>query len=184
MPGDLHVDMEEIAREMRLLEKNIAAHIRRNLRKAVTESGAEVTAAIKAEASWSKRIPGATSLAMSFGAQKVGVSVKVNAKKAPHARPFEFGNANGYSEERVQARVSSGGARNRRAAMKQMSQIGDSSRVLRHPVFHKKGEAGGFASMPTRPFFFAAAKAMTPVVERKIQTAIDTIAFEAGFKGR
>ena len=114
MAEDLHVDMEEIAREMRFLEKSIAAHIRRNLRKAVTESGAEVTAAIKAEASWSKRIPGATSLAMSFGAQKVGVSVKVNAKKAPHARPFEFGNSNGYSEERVQARVSSGSARNRR----------------------------------------------------------------------
>ena len=184
MPGDLHVNMEEMAREMKLLEKSIATNIRRNLRKAVTESGAEVTAAIKAQASWSKRIPAATSVAMSFGAERVSVRVKVNAKKAPHARPFEFGNANGYSEERVQARVSSGGARNRRAAMKQMRQMGDSTRLLRHPVFHKKGEPGGFASVPTRPFFFAAAEAMTPLVERKIQTAIDAIAFEAGFKGR
>ena len=184
MPRDLHVDMDELAREIKLVDKAFAAAVKRNLRKAVTESGAEITAAIRAEASWSKRIPGATSLAMSFGARTVGVRVRTNAKKAPHARPFEFGNANGYNEDRVQARVSSGRALNRRAAMKQMSRMGDSSRLLRHPVFHGKGEPGGFASMPTRPFFFAAVKATTPAVEMKIQAAIDMVAIEAGFKGR
>ena len=164
MPGDLHVNMEEMAREMRLLEKSVAANIRRNLRKAVTESGAEITAAIKARASWSKglphkgqpgrtSIPAATSLAMSFGAQKVTVQVKTNAKKAPHARPLEFG-TNGNPG------------------------------VNRHPVFAKKGRKVARVNQPTREFFFSAAAAMTPAAERKIQTAIDAIAFEAGFKGR
>ena len=156
MPGDLHVNMEEMAREMKLLEKSIATNIRRNLRKAVTESGAEITAAIKAQASWSKRIPGATSLAMSFGAQKVTVQVKTSAKKAPHARPLEFGTKGNPG-------------------------------MNRHPVFVKKGRPvakGRWVNQPTREFFFSAAEAMTPVVERKIQTAIDAIAFEAGFKGR
>ena len=165
MQADLHVNMEEMAREMKLLEKSIATNIRRNLRKAVTESGAEITAAIKSEASWSKgsthknqpgrtSIPAATSLAVSFGAKRVTVRVKTSARKAPHARPLEFGNAKGNGN------------------------------LFRHPVFHSRNEPGGWANQPMRPFFFAAAKAMTPLVERKIQTAIDAIAFEAGFKGR
>ena len=156
MPGDLHVNMEEMAREMKFLEKSIATNIRRNLRKAVTESGAEITEAIRSESSWSKRIPGATGLAMSFGAQTVAVRVKTSAKKAPHARPLEFGTKGNPGANR-------------------------------HPVFVKKGQPvpkGRWVNQPTREFFFSAAKAMTPLVERKIQTAIDAIAFEAGFKGR
>ena len=156
MAEDLHIDMEELAREIRLVDKKFATAVRSNLRKAVTEAGAEITAAIKAQASWSKRIPGATSLAMSFGAQKVSVRVKTNAKQAPHARPLEFGTAGNPG-------------------------------VNRHPVFVKKGQPvakGRWVNQPTREFFFSAAKAMTPVVERKIQTAIDTIAIDAGFKGR
>ena len=153
MARDLHVDMEELAREIKLVDKKFATAVRSNLRKAVTESGAEVTAAIKAQSSWSKRIPGATSLAVSFGAQKVSVRVKTNAKQAPHARPLEFGSAGNPG-------------------------------VNRHPVFVKKGQKGPRVNQPTREFFFSAAKAMTPLTERKIQTAIDTIAIEAGFKGR
>ena len=153
MARDLHVDMEELAREIKLVDKKFATAVRSNLRKAVTEAGAEITAAIKAQASWSKRIPGATSLAMSFGAQKVSVRVKTNAKQAPHARPLEFGTAGNPG-------------------------------VNRHPVFAKKGQKVTRVNQPTREFFFSAAKAMTPLTERKIQTAIDAIAIEAGFKGR
>ena len=169
MPGDLHVDMEELAREIRLVDKKFASAVKRNLRKAVTEAGAEVTAAVKARASWSKgtvrpddkegkssgrtSIPAATSLAMSFGAEKVSVRVKVNAKKAPHARPLEFGTKGNPGSNR-------------------------------HPVFVKKGAKGKWVNQPTREFFFSAAEALTPTIERKIQTAIDTIAIEAGFKGR
>ena len=92
-------------------------------------------------------------MAMSFGARTVGVRVRTNATKAPHARPLEFGSKG-------------------------------SPGVNRHPVFVKKGEKGAWANQPTREFFFSAAKAMTPVVEQKIQAAIDTVAIEAGFKGR
>ena len=150
MAGDLHVDMQELAREVRLVDKKFATALRSNMRKAVSESGSEITAAVRAEASWSKRIPGATSLATSFGAKKVGVQVKVNAKKAPHGRPLESGSKGNPNTNR-------------------------------HPVFGKKGR---WVDQPTRPFFFAVAKAMTPRVEGKIQAAIDTVAIEAGFKGR
>ena len=172
MAEDLHIDMEELAREIRLVDKKFASAVKRNLRKAVTEAGAEVTAAVKARASWSKgtvrpddkegkssgrtSIPAATSLAMSFGAEKVSVRVKVNAKKAPHARPLEFGTKGNPG-------------------------------MNRHPVFVKKGQKvakGRWVNQPTREFFFSAAEALTPTIERKIQTAIDTIAIDAGFKGR
>ena len=70
MPGDLHIDMEELGRELKHLGK-AANGIKRELRKAVAEAGAEVISAIRAEASWSTRIPGATTLAPSFGARAV-----------------------------------------------------------------------------------------------------------------
>ena len=92
-------------------------------------------------------------MAISFGAKKASVRLKVDKKKAPHARPLEFGNGRGASG------------------------------VLRHPVFHKIGQPGGFASMPTRPFFFAAVNARTPGIDKKFETAIKQIAADSGFKG-
>ena len=183
MPGDLHIDMEELGRELKHLGK-AANGIKRELRKAVAEAGAEVISAIRAEASWSTRIPGATTLAPSFGARAVGVKIKVNSKKAPHARPLEMGTKDTFDEGSVQRRLANGSAKNRREAMKHMRRSEALGRTLRHPVFHKTGEPGGFADMPLRPFFFAAAEAMTPRIEKKIQAAIDQVAIEAGFKGR
>ena len=189
MPRDLHVDMEELAREIRLTDKAFAASLRKNIRKAVTESGAEMVAAVREKASWSTRIPAATSMQTLFAGKVVRVAVRVNAKKAPHARPYEMGNRNDFSE----AVAASGGYRvvnGRRVAVdrtvykKALKSGTGVSRSLRFPVFHKIGEPGGFGQVPTRPFFFAAAKEIDPVVETKIQAAIDTVAFEAGFKGR
>lgn len=169
MPGDLHIDMEELGRELKRLGK-AANGIKRDLRRAVAESGEAVTRAVKTEAAWSTgtrrakgqdgkvsgrtSIPAATSLGMSFTARGAAVVVKVNAKKAPHARPLEFGNKGG------------GGP------------------TFRHPVFHSASTKGPWAVQPTRPFFFTAARAMTPLIEAKIQAAIDSVAIEAGFKGR
>ena len=166
----MYIDMEELGRELKHLGK-AANGIKRELRKAVAESGESVTRAVKAEASWStgtKRpdgkdgkksgrtsIPAATSLGMSFTARGAGVVVKVNARKAPHARPLEFGNKGG-----------GGGP------------------TFRHPLFHSAKTKGPWVVQPTRPFFFPVAKAMTPLIEAKIQAAIDSVAIEAGFKGR
>lgn len=162
---DLHVDMAELGRELKLVDKKFAASIKRELRKAVSEAGEEITRAVKHESSWSKgsahknqpgrsSIPAAATLGLSFTAKGVSVIVKVNAKKAPHARGLEFG-----------TKGAGGG-------------------TLRHPVFLKSGSKPVWATQKTRPFFFSAVKAMTPVTEAKIQAAIDKIAIDAGFKGR
>ena len=174
MPGDLHVNMEEMAREIKLVDKQFAKAIKVRLNAAVSEAGKQIVDAVKAEASWSTgtprprnkgkggkkgrasgrtSIPKATSMVVAFTAQTAIARVKVDSRKAPHARPLEFGSKNG-------------------------------SGMNRHPVFAKKGQKVTRVDQPTREFFFSAAKAMTPLTERKIQTAIDTIAFEAGFKGR
>ena len=42
-------------------------------------------------ASWSKKIPPATRVAVGFTKRNPGVSVQVNKNRAPNARPFEHG---------------------------------------------------------------------------------------------
>lgn len=165
MAGGIRIQAElsHINQQMKDMDKKFQAALRRELRAAVAQSGSEITAAVKAEASWSKgtqrpkdrkgsgrtSIPAATSLAVSFGAKKASIRLKVDAKKAPHARPLESGNAKGGGN------------------------------VLRHPVYGR----GGFANMPTRPFFFAAIQARTPGVDKKFEEALVKIAADAGFKG-
>jgi len=174
MADDLHVDMGELAREIKLVDKQFAKAIKVRLNAAVSEAGKQVVDAVKAEASWSTgtprprnkgkggkkgrasgrtSIPKATSMVVAFTAQTAIARVKVDSRKAPHARPLEFGSKNG-------------------------------SGMNRHPVFHGIYESGAWVNQPVRPFFFAAVKAKTPEIEAKIRSAIDLVAMDAGFKGR
>ena len=174
MARDLHVDMEELAREINLVDKQFAKAIKVRLNAAVNEAGKQLVDAVKAEASWSTgtprprkkgkgggkgrasgrtSIPAATSMVVAFTAKTSIARIGVNSRKAPHARPLEFGSKNG-------------------------------SGMNRHPVFHGIYEPGGWVNQPTRPFFFAAVKAKTPEIEAKIRSAIDLVAMDAGFKGR
>lgn len=59
------------------------------LRKALTAAAVPVQQQVRANASWSSRIPAAVGSRARFTAKKVGVSVYVNRRKAPHARPIE-----------------------------------------------------------------------------------------------
>ena len=150
---------------------------------AVAASGAELIGAIKAEASWSKRIGSATSIAASFGASKASIRIRTDHKAAPHARPLELGNATTFSASVIEAhggfKVGADGKRRASntsiyAAMRKTG-VGV-GRELRHPVFGK-----GITSQPLRPYFFSAIEAKSPGIDRKFQAAIDQVAKDAGF---
>lgn len=82
-PGDLRALM----RDLKALEggKPIAAAMRKGLRKAADP----IKRQVQSNASWSSRIPGAVSIGTAFSARRTGVFLRVNSKKAPHARAFE-----------------------------------------------------------------------------------------------
>jgi len=175
-------NLDAINMQLKDVDRKFGAAVKKELRAAVAASGIELVAAIKAEASWSSRIPGATSIATTFGAKKASIRIRTDKKKAPHARGLEMGNADSFSEKIFQSKTGDFGAAgtNRRAVMKAAKKSGVGvGRALRHPVFGR----GGYANMPTRPFFFAAVNARTPGIDKKFETAVKQIADDAGFKG-
>jgi len=76
--ANLVADLGQLTPEMR---KAMRAQMLRAGKGALTDA--------KSKASWSSRIPGAISLGVRTNANNVGVFLRVNADKAPHARPFE-----------------------------------------------------------------------------------------------
>ena len=62
--------------------------VRREFQPIVVRASQPVFAQMKANASWSTRIPRATTMRVSGGAS-AGVEFRVNAARAPHARPYE-----------------------------------------------------------------------------------------------
>lgn len=84
--------MRDLVAEMRLVDKKFASAVRKEIRAAITEAGAEIVAKVRASASWSSRIPGAVSLRPNFTARSAGVRIVVNRRKAPHAGIYELGN--------------------------------------------------------------------------------------------
>lgn len=176
----LTADLSGVGGVLKESSRAFATQVRREVRTAVTESGKEIVDRVKEEASWSTRIPDATSLRTSFGVRSSGVTVVTSASKAPHARPYELGSRNVYDEGEV-AKRSRGNANRRRAAMSQMRAKGVGvTRMLSHPVF---GDKNNWVSEPTRPFFFAAAEAATPAVEKRMDEAVNAALRNAGFKG-
>jgi hypothetical protein len=77
---------------LRLLVQELGqmpAVIRTGLRVGFRKAGQGVLADARSNASWSSRIPGAMSLRTSTKANSAGVFIRVDARKAPHARPYE-----------------------------------------------------------------------------------------------
>lgn len=69
--------------------------LRKKLRPKLREAGRLVADDAKLRSAWSTRIPRAISVRTSFTKTRPGVSVVVDRKKAPHARPFEHGGSEG-----------------------------------------------------------------------------------------
>lgn len=185
MAGDglgMTTNLDALNMRLKETDKLFAAGVKKRLREAVSLAGVDLVSAIKSEASWSSRIPAATSIGTTFGAKNASIRIRTDRKKAPHARGLEFGNADSFNEKVLQSKTGDYGAAgtSRRAVMKSMKKSGVGvGRVLRHPVFGR----GGYANMPTRPFFFASVNARTPEINKKFETAIALAAVDAGFKG-
>ncbi|GLY81839.1 HK97 gp10 family phage protein [Actinoallomurus iriomotensis] len=90
----MSVDRRELQQLIRDLEQ-VPPAIRREFR-----SGGMLRAArpalqeVRHRASWSTRIPGATTMSLATGS-RAGVRIRVSAARAPHARPYEHGGSPG-----------------------------------------------------------------------------------------
>lgn len=96
----IRVDGSEIrafSEQLRDVPQDLRKGFRRNIKAASTG----LVRDIQANYSWSSRIPGAVKTKVGFGARSAGVTVFVDRKKAPHARPLEFGNRSGANRHPV-----------------------------------------------------------------------------------
>jgi hypothetical protein len=69
--------------------------LEKDLREGIKWAGQGAVEAVKAESSFSRKIPPATRLKISFAARGAGISVVVNAAQAPNARPINHGGRGG-----------------------------------------------------------------------------------------
>ncbi|MGH3097896.1 MAG: HK97 gp10 family phage protein [Streptosporangiales bacterium] len=78
----------EVAELVRDLD-DIPPELRRLLRPKLRAAAQPIVARARRKASWSTRIPSAIKVQTSFSGRHPGVFIRVDATKAPHARPFE-----------------------------------------------------------------------------------------------
>lgn len=176
--------LTDLSKQLKTTDKVFASAVRSNLRKGIKQQGADVLGAVKAAAAWSTRIPGATALSIRYNVKGASVRIQVNHNKAPHARGLELGNRAGFNEVEIATRIAAG-AKNRRAAIAQGKKSGTgivSSRLLRHPVYHKSSEPGGWAVQPTRPFFFPTLAKRRPGIDQAMERVAVQAAHDAGFR--
>lgn len=79
--------------------RDVPKELRSSIRRAVREAAADFVGDVKADASWSSRIPASVRTTTSFSQKAPGVRIFVDSKKAPHARPYE-GMAKGGNESK------------------------------------------------------------------------------------
>lgn len=106
--------------------------IKREIRPALRAAGRVVADKAKQNAAWSTRIPRATRVSVSFAARRPGVSVVVDKKKAPHARPYEHGGRPGTFRHPVYAR-----GEDRRA----WTWVSQQARPFLEPALEARGDA-------------------------------------------
>lgn len=70
----------------------IPVEIRREVRPAMKQAGARIESDMKRRSSFSQRIPGAITMKVGFGRKTSGITFRVDADAAPHARVLERGN--------------------------------------------------------------------------------------------
>ena len=143
-------DLRKLAADLKELEggrKQVAS-----LRKSLKAAADPMKRQVQANASWSKRIPGAVGVQVRFTAKKVGVSVFVSRTKAPHARPIENDGKEGTFLHPVFGRTK------------------------------RRGSRYVTAKQKARPFFFKEMEGHMPEVEQAALKAIDDAARGAGFR--
>ncbi len=68
---------------------SISPKIRRNTTTAIIQGGQPIVMQAKANASWSRRIPGAITMRTTYSGRRAGIYIRVDSVRAPHARPYE-----------------------------------------------------------------------------------------------
>lgn len=81
MADDFSVQLRRASADLRAM----SMQVRRGIRPTIKRASEPMVAQARANASWSTRIPGAIRVAV----LKSGVDIRVNRRKAPHARPLE-----------------------------------------------------------------------------------------------
>ncbi len=179
--------LTDLSKDLKGVDKKFASAVRKNLRAGVQTGGTKVLTEVRRRASWSTRIPNATSLSVRYSLRGASVLIRVNHNKAPHARGLELGNKTTFSEAVINAnggfKVVNGRkvAVNRRvySAMK-TTHVGV-GRALRHPVYDSKRPPTRVGEQATRPFFFPGITASQDGVEQTLELAAIQAAKDAGF---
>lgn len=143
-------DLRKVTAALKELEggKKLTAALRKNLKAAAEPMKQQV----KSNASWSTRIPDAVGVQVRFTAKRTGVSIFVNRKKAPHARPIENDGKTGTFRHPVFGRTK------------------------------RRGKRYVTATQPARPFFFNDLARHMPEVEKAVLEAVEEAAKAAGFR--
>lgn len=175
--------LTDLSSTLKTVDVAFARAVRKQLRAAVNEAGAGVLNAVRWRASWSTRIPQATKLSTRLNPKGASIRIIVDHNQAPHARPFELGNKNVYSEAAINRNGGFKIVNGRRyaiekAAYKKIRAAGGAARTLRHPVWRN----GGFTDEPTRPFFFPGIEQQTHSIDLRMEQVVLKTALDAGFK--
>jgi hypothetical protein len=175
------------ATQLKTVDRAFASGVRKNLRAGIQAAGAGVLGRVRSNASWSSRIPAATALSIRYNVKGASVRIQVNHTKAPHARPLELGNKNVFVQSFLESHGGTGTVNGRKRAISHSAyaaarQAGAFGKVLRHPVFHKIGDTGGFAEEQLRPFFFPAIKSSGRDIDLQMEKVVVQTARDAGFR--
>ncbi len=161
-------------RQLYLDVKAMPGRLQVELRRGIKEAAQSVADRAKdVSGSWSRRIPAATTLAVSFTSRSTGVSVSVNGKKAPHARPIDHAGKPGTFRHPVYGRDSSG-----RFVAK-----GSRKKGIKGVLGVRGGRAleATWVEQKARPFFASSVDAKAPDIERRINQVANDVARKAGF---
>ena len=80
----------------------VPAQLRTGLSRSIRTSAGRFVNALRGAYSWSSRIPGAVSQRVGFGGGRGGgVMVRIDAKRAPHARPLALPNNGAFNRHPV-----------------------------------------------------------------------------------
>lgn len=185
--------LTDTSSKLKTVAPAFARSVRKNIRSGVSSAGATVTENIRqaAEAQGLHQAAGAVVISTRFNSNGASVRVQVDKNKARYARAYELGNKASFNENLVSAaaaRLNTGRRQpvSRRAAIaaakKQFGASATGGQLLRYPVYHKTSDPGGYAVVPTRPFFFPAIKASEGDIGIDMEKAIVQAARDAGFK--
>lgn len=86
-----YASIKMLAREL----GQVPIELRRELRPRIRAGSDEIVRDMRARASYSSRIPGAIRSTVSFASRSGGVTIRVDARRAPHARPLEGASTRG-----------------------------------------------------------------------------------------